>query len=337
MLATAVAAPAAVPALPDAVPAPAESPGDEGDGCSHSPEPGPRLPSATQAIAHPAVTSPDDAELAAGGRLAVLSRSAGENFPVAPRLLPAALRRDLLAIYGYARLVDQLGDEAPGDRDRLLVAVAADVDRLVAGTPRLSLVADLLPLVRRGAPLQPLRDLIEANRRDQRRHRYRNFDELLDYCRYSADPVGRLVLHAVGAATPERIALSDRVCSALQVIEHLQDVGEDFRRGRVYLPADDRERYRVGDADLAAVSTSPRLRSLLALEAGRAEDLLTAGAPLVGTLGGAARIAVAGFVAGGRATLAALEDAGYDVLAAPVTASRRRIARTAARCWLVGR
>jgi squalene synthase HpnC len=369
------AAPVAA-AEPTAAPAAEGGSGDDGDGSSPSPGPngdrdrratagiptagiptagsptagsptaGSGCPGAATGIALPLPgglpgelrRSGPDAELLAGGRLAVLARAAAENFPVAPAVLPRALRRDLMAVYGYARLVDQLGDEAPGERAALLDEVAADVDRLAAGRPpRLSLVADLAPLVARGTPVQPLHDLLEANRRDQRCRRYRTFAELLDYCRYSADPVGRLVLHAVGAATPERITLSDRVCTALQIIEHLQDVAEDRRNGRVYLPAEDLERYGVTDDDLGAPVTSPRLRSLIGMEADRAGRLLRAGASLAGTLRGAARVAVAGFVGGGVATLHALEQSGYDVLPGAPKAARRSMAAAAIRCWAVGR
>jgi phytoene/squalene synthetase len=129
------------------------------------------------------------------------------------------------------------------------------------------------------------------------------------------------------AATPERVALSDRVCTALQLVEHWQDVGEDFRRGRIYLPAEDRERYGVQRADLGAKSTSAPVRRLLAFEVERARRILDEGAPLVGRLHGRARIAVAGYVGGGRAALDAIAASNYDVLPAAPRATRRRRAR----------
>jgi phytoene/squalene synthetase len=144
--------------------------------------------------------------------------------------------------------------------------------------------------------------------------RYETFEELLAYCRLSAAPIGELVLHAFDADTPARIALSDRVCAGLQVIEHLQDVAEDLRRGRVYLPRRDLHRFGCEERDLAAASASPALRRVIRLLADRSQALLEAGTPLLRQLSPRPRVAVTGFVAGGRATLAALERAGYDVL-----------------------
>ena len=166
-----------------------------------------------------------------------------------------------------------------------------------------------------GLPDQPFRRLIEANRRDQSVTRYQTFDELLGYCQLSAAPVGELVLHVFGAASTERIALSDRVCAALQVVEHLQDVGEDYARGRVYLPHEDLARFGCAETDLRSSTVTPALRALLAFETARARSLLASGAPLARTLPLRPRLAVAGFVAGGRAALDALARTDYEVLA----------------------
>ena len=149
--------------------------------------------------------------------------------------------------------------------------------------------------------------------------------DLLGYCELSANPVGELVLHVFGVATPDRIALSDRVCSALQLAEHWQDVGEDFRKGRVYLPAEDLRGFGVSHADLAPAETGGALRELLGFEVSRARELLDSGAGLVGRLSGRARIAVAGYVGGGRATLDAIAAADYDVLASAPKASAQRM------------
>ncbi|MEU6411628.1 squalene synthase HpnC [Microbispora sp. NPDC046933] len=251
-----------------------------------------------------------------------------ENFPVASRLLPRAYRRDLMAVYGFARYVDDVGDEAaPAERPALLDAVEADLGRLYAGgSPRLPAVRALTPLVTgRGVPRTPFLHLVEANRRDQVVRRYDTFAQLLAYCELSANPVGRIVLHVFGVATPERARLSDRICSALQVIEHCQDVGEDHARGRVYLPAEDLRRFGCREADLDAPRTSPRLRRAVALQARRAATLLDEGMPLLETLSGFARTAVAGYVAGGRAALAALERGRHDVLGGAVRARRRAV------------
>ncbi|WP_199432332.1 squalene synthase HpnC [Qaidamihabitans albus] len=258
----------------------------------------------------------------------VRAKARSENFPVALRLLPRAHRRHLLALYSFARLVDDAGDEAPGDRDRLLDTIARDLDRIYTGVfPADRLYQELAVTVREcDLPRRPFERLIEANRQDQRVHRYRTFDDLAAYCTLSADPVGHLVLHAFGAATPERLRLSDRVCTALQLLEHCQDVAEDAAAGRIYLPAEDLERFGVGEDDLRAVRAGRPLRALLGFQVQRAVALLDAGTPLVGTLAGAARLAVAGYVAGGRATAVALADAGFDVLAATPRPTRARTA-----------
>jgi phytoene/squalene synthetase len=158
----------------------------------------------------------------------------------------------LTAIYGYARLVDQIGDEVGATASSCSMnsnrtssgssTAPRRSTRCCSGSPR--------PVRECNLPREPFIRLIEANRRDQRTSEYDTFDELVEYCDLSANPVGELVLHVFEAATPERVALSDRVCTALQLVEHWQDVGEDFRRGRIYLPAEDRERFGVQRADL---------------------------------------------------------------------------------------
>ena len=272
------------------------------------------------------------AEARLPGESSILPLAARENFSVASLLVGRATRAHLTAIYGYARLVDQIGDEVEGDRLALLDEFEQDVERVFDGTPQHPLLQRLATTVRAcNLPREPFLRLIEANRLDQRKSEYGTFDELVEYCDLSANPVGELVLHVFGAATPERIQLSDLVCTALQLVEHWQDVGEDFRRGRIYLPAEDRERYGVERADLGAESTSAPVRRLLAFEVERARRLLDDGAPLVGHLHGRARIAVAGYVGGGRAALDAIAAANYDVLpTAPRATRRRRLRQTLA-------
>lgn len=265
----------------------------------------------------------------------------GENFPVALRALPREPRGHLVALYGYARWVDDLGDRAAGGPARrltLLDAVDADLDRLDAGqAPRLPVVVALAATVRaKSLPTAPLRDLVAANRMDQEISRYPTWEDLRAYCRLSADPVGRLVLGIAGAATPRRVELSDDVCTALQVLEHLQDIREDARTGRVYLPVEDQERFGVGAADLTQQSASAALRALVGYETDRAAGLLGSGTELVRSLHGWARVAVSGFVGGGLATVAALRRAGHDPLAAPVKPGTRDTAVAALRL-LAGR
>jgi len=259
---------------------------------------------------------------------AMAAKAAAENFPVALRVLPRRYRGYLMAVYAFARTVDDIGDEAPPEqRPRLLADLREDLQRLYAAQPG---SRPAHPVVRglAGAvtdcaiPMRPFRDLIAANEQDQVVSRYQTFDDLLGYCRLSANPVGQLVLYVFGCYTPERAELSDAVCSALQVVEHLQDVAEDFRAGRIYVPLDDLQSHGCTEQDLAAPSASPELRRVVAAEAGRAAALLAAGSPLVGQLRGAARIAVAGYLAGGRAALRALARARYDVLASSPRPSR---------------
>lgn len=279
----------------------------------------------------------------------VLGRAGGENFPVAFRVLPPQVRTDLFAIYGFARLVDQLGDAYAGDRLGALSQVEAQLDRAFrprpgAGVP-LSPPQPLSP--QPYSPSQPvlpthplvgaaistvesthaeptaLYDLVEANRRDQTTSRYRTFADLAEYCRYSANPVGRLVLsvfgYSAGRCDPRRLqtlsAWSDAICTALQVAEHCQDVREDALVGRVYLPSEDLARFGVDPDQLTTWGPAgSALRGLIAFEVARARELLIEGEPLVGALQGWGRLAVAGFVAGGHAALDSVADAGFDPL-----------------------
>ncbi|TLW95077.1 squalene synthase HpnC [Saccharomonospora piscinae] len=259
------------------------------------------------------------------------ARARHENFPVALRVLPRRYRRHLGTLYAFARTVDDIGDAAQGDRLALLDRVSAELDAVYAGGTgsgplfqRLAVtVADC------GLPHSELERLVEANRRDQKVDRYRTFDDLLGYCSLSAEPVGRLVLRVFDADTPRRCELSDRICAALQVLEHCQDVTEDAYAGRVYLPTSDLERYGVAEDDLVAASAGTGLRAAVALQVQRAVTLLDEGAPLVRELRGAARVAVAGYLAGGRATARALADDGFDVLARRPRPRRSHVALAA--------
>jgi squalene synthase HpnC len=279
----------------------------------------------------------------------VLANASGENFPVALRLLPERHRRHLTALYCFARLTDDLGDEAreagsgvqadASLRLRLLDEFTADVHRIYEGqTPHAPVMRQMAVTVAEcQVPAQPLLDLIQANRQDQHVTRYQTFEELARYCELSANPVGQIVLYIFGAATPDRISLSDRICTALQLAEHWQDVAEDLADGRIYLPAEDLERFAVTEADLAAPSAGPAVRYLMCFETDRAQRLLDAGAPLVGTLRGAARLAVAGYLAGGRAALAAIKAQRYDVLSATARPRKPRMAAELVQAYARGR
>jgi len=260
-----------------------------------------------------------------------MPKASAENFTVASLLLPPPKRRALLGIYGFARLVDDAGDEAAGDRNALLDWLEADVGRMFDGVAIHPLLRRLAPAVHEhGLPQGPFLRLIAANRQDQELTRYGTYEDLAAYCDLSANPVGELVLHVFGAATSERVALSDSVCTCLQLAEHWQDVGEDFRRGRIYLPLEDRERFGVAERDLAGETASAELKELLAFEIDRARQLLGRGVELVRSLSGLAQLAVAGYVGGGRSALDAIEASGYDVLrTAPKATRRSRLAATA--------
>ncbi|MFB8125901.1 squalene synthase HpnC [Streptomyces bacillaris] len=269
---------------------------------------------------------------------ATLGKAADENFPVAPFFLPRAWRDDLMAVYGFARLVDDIGDGdlAPGgadarhlglepgqsdDRLAMLDALEADLHRVFATTgqePHHPLMSALRPTVRRRALTpEPFLGLIEANRQDQKVRRYATYEELAAYCELSANPVGRLVLALTGTTSPERVRRSDAVCTALQIVEHLQDVAEDLARDRIYLPAEDMDRFRVTEADLARPTAGASVRALIAYEVERASELLNEGPPLVGSVNGRLKLLLAGFVGGGRSALTAISAAGFDVLPGP--------------------
>ena len=254
---------------------------------------------------------------------AVMARAGSENFPVASRALPRAAREHLLAVYGFARLVDELGDVAAGDRLAALDWLEHELDLAFAARATHPLLVRLQRTIAAcGLQRAPFARLIEANRLDQRKQRYATWQELREYCALSADPVGELVLSVLGCSTPARIALSDSICTALQLTEHCQDVAEDHARGRVYLPLEDLERFGCPLDSLGAAHAGVPLRAVLAFEVERARTLFAAGEPLVAELRGRPRLAIGAFVAGGRAALTAIERAQYDVLAGPPPVSR---------------
>jgi len=266
----------------------------------------------------------------------VLSRSGGENFPVASILFPREIRPHLMAIYGFARLVDQLGDDAgtPGaERLGLLDGLQADVDAIYAEAPPTH------PLMRRLSPTiaafeiprAPFERLIEANRRDQSAHRYATFDDLLAYCALSANPVGELVLYVCRAATPERLALSDATCTGLQLVEFWQDLGEDAAGGRIYVPLEDIERFGFTEERMLAGVADASFRRLMAFETDRTRTWLLRGRPLARTLPGRVGLAVRLFTAGGLAALDDLARRGYDTFGRNAHSSRARRAVFAAR------
>ncbi|HKV67071.1 MAG TPA: squalene synthase HpnC [Gaiellales bacterium] len=260
----------------------------------------------------------------------VAARARTENFPVASLLFPRVLRPHLRAVYGFARLVDILGDEAEGDRLALLDELESEVDACYgAGAPAWPVMLQLQPTIREfDLPREPFLRLIEANRMDQRISEYATWADLKDYCVHSADPVGRLVLGLLRRADDdELVAASDDVCTGLQLVNFLQDVPRDLALGRVYLPAEDRRRYDVTVLD----APNEPLTRLLRFEADRAGGLLASGRILRDRIGGRVGRAVGLFARGGLAAIEALEDAGWDIFTRRPRPSRLRLAREALR------
>jgi squalene synthase HpnC len=244
------------------------------------------------------------------------TREGQENFPVALRALPKAHRRHLGAVYDVARVIDDLGDQAPGDRSALLRDFSSDLAVIWhGGQPGGQVLRRLADTVAESHLTErPFQALIEANLQDQVVATYPTYRDLVAYCELSANPIGHIVLEEFGASTPENVELSDRVCTALQIIEHCQDVAEDRGNGRVYMPLEDFDRFGVTLADLdQPISTEP-LRALIEFEATRAATLLESGQPLLKNLHGWARVAVTGYIAGGRAALIGLKRVDWDVI-----------------------
>lgn len=257
----------------------------------------------------------------------VARRAQGENFLVASFLFPRTLRPHVRALYGYARLVDMLGDELDGDRLGALDELEREVEACYAGTPTWPVLVELQPTIHAfELPREPFLRLIEANRMDQRVSEYESWDDLKWYCVHSADPVGRLVLGLLRRADDHGlVAASDDVCTGLQLVNFLQDVPRDLALGRVYLPAEDRRRFGVTVLD----APNEPLTTLLRFESGRARALLGTGERLRIGLGGRVGRAVGLFARGGLAALEALESAGWDIFTQRPRPSRARLAREA--------
>ena len=257
----------------------------------------------------------------------VARRARTENFPVASVLFPRRLRPHLRALYGFARLVDILGDEVEGDRLAALDDLERELDACYSGNPTWPVLQVLAPTIHEFSwPREPFLRLIEANRMDQRLSEYETWDDLKEYCRHSADPVGRLVLgllHLDGELG--LVAASDDVCTGLQLVNFLQDVPRDLELGRVYLPLEDRRGFGVTMLD----RPSAELLELLRFEAARARDLLAAGRVLQERIGGRMGRAVGLFARGGLAALDALESAHWDVFTQRPRPSRTRLALAA--------
>nr|WP_314271787.1 squalene synthase HpnC [uncultured Kingella sp.] len=242
-----------------------------------------------------------------------------ENFPVGSLLLPHRLRRPIHAVYAFARTADDIADEGDGtpeQRRSRLAAMQAELDRIRAGeTPHTELMKRLAEHAVKpfALPVQPFDDLLSAFMQDTEQMRYRNFADLVDYARRSANPVGRIILHLNGTKDPRAIAQSDGICTALQLVNFWQDIAADWQKGRIYLPQDDMEKYGVAEADIARGEMTPQMRRLIAAECERAKNILYAGAPLGKTLKGRLGMEVRMIVLGGARILEKIAQNGYDV------------------------
>lgn len=241
-----------------------------------------------------------------------------ENFPVASILLPARLRHPVAVIYRFARSADDFADEGdavPAERLAKLQAYRDELERIEQGKdPGAPLFAEIRAIAGRYAlPLELFRDLLDAFSQDVVKLRYANFAELLDYCRRSANPVGRLLLHLFEAASADNLMRSDLICSSLQLINFWQDVAIDFAKGRIYLPQDELARYGVGEDQIARADAGAAWEELMRFEVGRSRAMMLEGAPLGRALPGRMGLEIRATVAGGLRILEKLERARFDM------------------------
>lgn len=269
-----------------------------------------------------------------------LAQSHYENFTVASWLLPRELRPHFHSIYAYCRWADDLADETGGGRrslelldwwqtqlDACYGACSDDQSRHPV------FVALCETIEQYNIPQQPFSDLLEAFRRDQRQTRYETFDELLDYCRCSANPVGRLVLHLGRCCDETNARLSDSICTGLQLANFWQDVARDWEMGRIYLPAESCRKAGYSEAMFERREANQAFRQMLAAEVDRAERFLRAGRPLIGQVPRSLRLDVTLFVAGGLAVLDAIRQVDYDVWSVRPTVSRAGKLKLSLRTW----
>jgi len=245
-----------------------------------------------------------------------LARTHYENFTVASWLLPQPLRQHFYNVYAYCRWADDLADEArdPEEASRLLDWWGDELDSCFAGTARHPVFVALAETIREfDIPPEPLQNLLVAFRQDQRQSRYEAFDDLLAYCRNSANPVGRLVLYLGRCHNEENVRFSDSICTGLQLANFCQDVARDFDRGRIYLPQESCRRFGYTDAMFRERECNEAFRALMAHEVERADSLLVAGLPLVPRAPKPLRADVALFIEGGRAILRSIRAANFDV------------------------
>jgi squalene synthase HpnC len=262
-----------------------------------------------------------------------LARSHYENFSVASWFLPERLRQHFFNVYAYCRISDDLGDEV-GDTDaslQLLDQWESELNACYEGHPRHPVFVALADTVRRfEIPKHEFSDLLTAFRQDQRVGRYDTFNDLLGYCRYSANPVGHLVLYLCGYGDFERQRLSDYTCTALQLANFWQDVSADFAKGRIYLPLEDLRRFGVAEATISGDENTTAFRDMLKFEVQRAREWFAQGLPLIAKVNRELAIDLDLFSRGGQEILNAIERQNYAVLGRrPAISKTRKLALVA--------
>jgi len=263
-----------------------------------------------------------------------LAESHYENFHVASWFLPKALRPHFHALYAYCRIADDLGDEVgdPAVALALLELWGAELDACYEGRARHPVFVALGATIQAcQIPKAPFADLLTAFRQDQTSARYPTMAEVLGYCRYSANPVGRLVLYVCGEASEENFRLSDATCTALQLANFWQDVRRDYDKGRVYIPQADLQRFGVDEATIPAGAATPAFRQLLRHEVEEARQLFRTGLPLIGRVRRDLALDLDLFSRGGLEILRAIEARDYDVLSARPSLSKATKIRLALR------
>jgi squalene synthase HpnC len=266
-----------------------------------------------------------------------LARSHYENFSVASWFLPARLRQHFFNVYAYCRISDDLGDEVgnPAASLLLLDQWQRELDACYAGSPRHPVFVALAETVRKfEIPQHEFSDLLTAFRQDQTITRYETFDDLLGYCRNSANPVGHLVLYLCGYRDAERQKLSDYTCTALQLANFWQDVSVDYEKGRIYLPLESLRRFGVSEEDLTANRNTSSFCEMMRFEVARAREWFERGLPLVGKVDKELAIDLELFTRGGQEILNAIEKQGYAVLGRRPSISKSRKLALVARAAL---
>ena len=257
-----------------------------------------------------------------------------ENFSVVTWFLPARLQQHFYNVYAYCRISDDLGDEVgdPQESLRLLDEWEEELNAAYEGSPRHPVFVALRETIREiDIPRQPFADLLAAFRRDQSITRFPTFADLLDYCHYSANPVGRLVLYVCGYRDDERQQLSDYTCTALQLANFWQDVVPDYGKGRIYLPLESLARFGVSEADIAQRRATPQFLAMMKFEVERAREWFARGLPLASKVDRDLALDIELFTRGGQEILNAIERQGYDVLKRRPALSKPR------KLWLLAR